>query len=80
MKRCDVTVVLAIPKSADGAFEYTELVETEEKLKSLARRAGVDIMRFSEESKRPQKSDTLYEISSLLFRNNIKYDNISLQN
>ena len=80
IKRCEVTVILAIPRSADGAFEYTELIETEEKLKALSRRAGVEIKRFSEENKRPQRSDELYEISALLFRNNIKYDNLNLQN
>ncbi|MBQ7387422.1 MAG: PD-(D/E)XK nuclease family protein [Clostridia bacterium] len=80
MKRCDITVYLALPKSMRDAFEYKELSETEDKLKNIARLAGVDIKRFTEDTNCTKKSDALLEINNHIFRNYTEIDNICLQN
>ncbi len=80
MKRSNITVYIAIPGAMRDAFEYRELADTEQKLKAIARRAQVDVKRFSEEINRTAKSDALLEINRLIFRNYTNIDNISLQN
>lgn len=80
MKRCDLTVYLALPKSMRDAFEYRELVDTEDKLKNIANLAGVTVKRFTEDTNRTAKSDALLEIGNQIFRKWTDIDNISLQN
>ena len=80
MARTSVTVHLTIPKAQADGFEYTELRDTEQTLKGLARRCGTELFVKNEDGLRNIKSELLSEISGRLFRNYPHFDKISLQN
>ncbi len=80
MKRCDITVYIALPKAMQDSFEYRELSATLEKLKSIAHLANVSVKHFREDTNRTAKSDALIEINRNLFRSYTEIDNIYLQN
>ena len=78
-ERTALTVLLTMPKGAEGLFEYTEVSEAESRLKSDARRSGTQIKLLYENN--PQKTpDSIRSLSELLWRNYGDFDNISLQN
>lgn len=80
MKHTDLTVHLAVSKAAKSGFEYTELCDTERRLISLSRREGVDVRLLSPDAKSVEYDPTLTEVAELLWRNEGKIDNDSVQN
>ena len=80
MTRCDVSIYLTIPSSAEDSFEYTELCDTLDKLKSISRRSDVRLKIIKEDAFTYGKCEALHELSGSLFRNITNNDNISLQN
>ena len=77
--RANVTVHLTLPKSSESFFEYREICDTESRLKSGAKKAGAQIKIISQNTS-GRVSDSLSEISRLLWCKSIDFDNISLQN
>ena len=80
IKCADVSVALAIKKAAKSGFEYTELIETEKRLISITREVDSEIKRFTPDAKNPAYDPVLSEVCELLWRNNGKIDNDSIQN
>ena len=80
MMRCaEVSVSLAIKKAAKSGFEYTELVETERRLTRIAREENVDIKLLTPDAKNPKYTPVLSEVTELLWRNEGKIDNDSIE-
>ena len=80
IKCADVTVSLTIKKAAKSGFEYTELVNTEKRLIKISRDLDTEIKRLTPDAKNPAYNPVLSEICELLWRNNGKIDNDSIQN
>ena len=79
MKIADVNVSLVIKKAQKDSFEYTELRETERRLVSLARSSGCDVKLLSPDAKSQEFLPVLSDVCELLWRNEGKIDNDSLQ-
>ncbi|MBE6532868.1 MAG: hypothetical protein E7676_05115 [Ruminococcaceae bacterium] len=78
--RTDLTVSLAVSAAREGAFEYSEIRDTKDRLISLARRAGAEIKLSKEEGYGKKTKESLSEICDLLWTNSSNFDKISLQN
>ena len=79
MKCTNVSVSLAIKKAAKSAFEYTELVETERRLVRIAREENTEIKLLTPDAKNPEYNPIISEVAELLWRNEGKIDNDSVQ-
>ena len=79
VKCAEVNVSLIVKKAAKSSFEYTELVECERRLISLARTAGVEIKLLTPDAKSPEFEPVLSDVCELLWRNEGKIDNESVQ-
>ena len=78
--RTDVSVVLTVSVAKEGAFEYSEIRETRERLISLARRYGAEIKLSKEEGYGKKNKESLSCICDLLWNATGDFDKISLQN
>lgn len=78
--RTSVSVALTLPKGMEEAFEYTEIVGTEQRLLSEARKHSVDVKRVREEGFLKNRNESLDEICSHLWTTYLPNDNITLQN
>ena len=79
LKHTDVNVALTMKKAAKSGFEYTEIRDTEERLLRIARDKGVDIKLLTPDANSQGYEPTLTEVCDLLWRNEGKIDNDSLQ-
>ena len=75
----DVNVYLAIKKAAKSSFEYTELRDTEKRLVALANTAECGVRLLTPDSKSLKYTPVISEVAELLWRNEGKIDNESLQ-
>lgn len=78
--RACVTVALSISKARPDAFEYTETRTALEKLKSLARREGIDIKLSKIDGRRIPQSEEISSLVDLIWQKNNSSDNNCLQN
>lgn len=67
-ERCDVTVQLSIAKSRAEAFEFGEVVKTEERLIRNANKAGVQKKLIKVDGQDAKKAPILMEVSNLLWQ------------
>ena len=79
-RRGEVTVTLPLPKAGREGFEYTELRETEERLRRCGAEAGVDVKRKTYDGTASNKNPDLAYIGMNLWRSDVKIDNYCLQN
>ena len=79
-ERTNVSVALILPKGMEGAFEYSEIRDCQERLISSARKQGSDIKLTREEGYQKKRNQPLDEICSLLWSTSKPNDNITLQN
>ena len=79
-RRGEVTVTLPLPKVGREGFEYTELRETEERLRRCGADAGVDTRRQSIGGVHYTRQADLAYIGVNLWRSDLKIDNNCLQN
>jgi len=78
--RCsEVNVSLTVRKAQKECFEYTELRECEKRLVSISRSAGADVKLLSPDAKSQEFEPVLSEVCDLLWRNEGKIDNDSIQ-
>ncbi len=77
-ERCDITLLLYISKASGDSFEYTEVRNTLERLKSGAKKANTKVKIFTENSR--NEDDVISLTADLIWRTNRGFDNISLQN
>lgn len=78
--RTTVSLGLVLPKGREGAFEYSEIVDTERRLTSAARRVGAEIKLLREEGTLTKRDEALDEIFGLLWSTTKPKDNITLHN
>ncbi len=78
-RKTSVTVHLTVQKKSEDFFEYREITDTESRLKSGAKKSGADIKILSQNTSQ-RMSESLSEISSLLWCKSLDFDNITLQN
>ena len=79
MKSTDLTVSLTVKKAAKDGFEYRELTDTRKRLIKLANDERVDTRLYSPDAKSERFTPVLSEVCELLWRNEGKIDNDSLQ-
>lgn len=79
IKSTDVNISLTVRKPQKDSFEYTEIAETERRLIRLARSEGTDVQLLTPDAKSQNFLPVLSEVSELLWRNEGKIDNDSLQ-
>ncbi|MBQ8583403.1 MAG: PD-(D/E)XK nuclease family protein [Clostridia bacterium] len=77
--RTSVTVLLTVSKHRREAFEYSEIRDTEERLRKGARASGADIKIEHETARRPYTSELLASLPELLWFKSANIDNLSLQ-
>ncbi len=78
LERCNVTVLLYISRNAEDSFEYTELKDTLERLKRLARNADTELRIFKEYTR--EESDVISLAADMIWRTSAVSDNETLQN
>ena len=76
---CPTTVSLAIKKAAKDSFEYTELVNTERRLISIADKSGAEKKLAKPDTHNQKFAPVLAEIAELLWRTDGVIDNDSVQ-
>ncbi len=79
MRSTELTVTLTLPRARRDAFEYSEVKAAEERLKQIAREAGVDIRVTKKDERDPSFCPALSRVCDLLFSTVGKIDNESLQ-
>ena len=79
MRSTDVTVGLTVKKAAKDGFEYKEIRETRRRLLELASSIDTEVKLYSPDAKNVKYEPVLSEICELLWRNEGKIDNDSLQ-
>lgn len=72
-RRSNLTVILNLPKSEEGCFEYTEIALTKEKLIRAAKSNGAEIS-IIHEKEDPSKSSVIQTVASLLWKSGEKLD------
>lgn len=80
LKSTEVSVGLTVKKAARDGFEYKELKETRKRLVELASNENVEVKLYSPDAKNTKYEPILSEVCELLWRNEGKIDNDSLQN
>ena len=78
--RTTVSLALHIPSGMEEFFEYSEIVDTQERLIASARAQGADIKLVREEGFLTPRKESLDSICRLLWSTNKPDANISLQN
>ena len=73
LRRTDVTAYITLPKSAPDAFEYAEMKATHDRLVRLASEISCDV-KLQRVDGRFSGSLMISELSSLLWRSNVKID------
>ncbi len=79
-RRGEVTVTLPLPKANRDGFEYTELRETEERLRRCGAEAGVDVKRKTIDGAQHKRNTNLANIGLNLWRSDLNIENNYLQN
>ena len=75
-----ITVLLSISHLHREEFPYTEIRDTERRLKNAVRKHGGEVKLTREDSSMPTEHGTLREICDLLWTKSGEFDNITLQN
>lgn len=75
-----VSVSLSLKKAAKSGFEYTEIRDTERRLVKIAKDVSSDVKLLTPDAKAQNFNPVLSEICDLIWRNEGKIDNDSIQN
>ncbi len=68
IQRCEVSVLLPIPKAGRDNFEFTELKDTEERIIQVADKVGAEKKLIRPDGRNPMTNPILGEISDLLWK------------
>ena len=80
IKRCDVKLLLPIPKYESDGFEYSEIRLTKAKIQDLARKVNAPIKLIHSGIGTTERPAAIEETLKLLWRSEGEIDNDSLQN
>ena len=81
LSHCDkITVLLGISSLHKDDFPYTEINDTQRRLKAAARKCGAEIKLSREDAFMPSDHSALREICDLIWTKSAVFDNIDLQN
>ena len=80
IKHAKVSVLLTVPKGDKAGFEYTEIIDTEDRLASLDKHFNYENDILRPDAKSPEFNSVLSEICDILWRTEGKIDNDSIQN
>ena len=79
VKSADVNVLLTVKKAQKSGFEYTEISDTARRLTKIANNENQDVKLLTPDAPSQEYNPILSEICDLLWRNEGKIDNDSVQ-